>query len=155
MVELTLEDLPRPDNWDQVIDRRVHQGGKFGTVRYYGRLLNNPKAGQDFWLGIEWDEAGAGKHDGRVDGVEYFRPEFQEAGSGCCSFIRWGKIGVEGISVEEALKQQYQGEEAMSVEERAMRQEEEKLQLYAMAGKGGKMKKIEVLGQEQSYAWRS
>jgi len=31
--------------------------------------LNNPKAGNDVWLGIEWDEEGHGKHMGNVDGI--------------------------------------------------------------------------------------
>jgi hypothetical protein len=59
--------------------------------------LNNPKAGDDIWLGIEWDEEGQqGKHSGMVDGVQYFRCEFHNGGSGgntqCCSFIRHGKV---------------------------------------------------------------
>jgi hypothetical protein len=29
------------------------------------------------------------------------------------------------------------------------------MQLYANAGKGGKTKKIEIVGTDQSYAWRS
>jgi dynactin complex subunit len=39
-------------------------------------LKNNPKAGTDIWLGIEWDEEGQGKHNGTVDGVKYFECEF-------------------------------------------------------------------------------
>ena len=26
-----------------------------GSIRYVGKILNNPKAGDDIWLGVEWD----------------------------------------------------------------------------------------------------
>ena len=64
--EQTKTDLP------DVIGHRVEQRGKLGSIRFIGKLINNPKAGEDLWLGIEWDEAGAGKHMGTVDGVKYF-----------------------------------------------------------------------------------
>ena len=47
-----------------------------GSIRYVGKLRDNPKAGDALWLGVEWDEAGHGKHQGTVDGVKYFEPEF-------------------------------------------------------------------------------
>jgi len=43
-----------------------------GSIRFLGKLRNNPKAGNDLWLGIEWDEIGQGKHHGTVDGENYF-----------------------------------------------------------------------------------
>lgn len=48
----------------------------YGSIRYAGKLINNPKAGNDIWLGIEWDEEGNGKHFGEVDGIKYFNCEF-------------------------------------------------------------------------------
>ena len=43
-----------------------------------GKILNNPKAGDDIWLGMEWDldarYGGPGLHNGTVDGLEYFKP---------------------------------------------------------------------------------
>jgi dynactin complex subunit len=66
MVEATIEEV------DSVIGQRVESQGKFGSIRYLGKLTNNPKAGDDLWLGIEWDEEGQGKHNGTVDGFKYF-----------------------------------------------------------------------------------
>jgi len=54
--------------------QRLEVQGKFGSIRYFGKLVNNPKAGDDLWLGIEWDEEGQGKHNGTVDGHSYFIP---------------------------------------------------------------------------------
>lgn len=50
--------------------------GKIGSIRFLGKLRNNPKAGDALWLGVEWDQAGAGKHNGTVDGETYFTCEF-------------------------------------------------------------------------------
>ena len=59
-------------NQQDYVGQRVDQKQKFGTIRYCGKLINNPKAGDDIWLGIEWDEAGSGKNSGAVDGYQYF-----------------------------------------------------------------------------------
>jgi len=51
-----------------------------GSIRYVGKLINNPKAGDSIWMGIEWDleasQGGPGKHQGVVDGVKYFDCQF-------------------------------------------------------------------------------
>ena len=41
-----------------LLGQRVTLRGNTGSIRYAGKLLNNPKAGDDIWLGIEWDTAG-------------------------------------------------------------------------------------------------
>lgn len=61
---------------ESLIGQRVELRGKIGSIRYFGKLRNNPKAGDAMWLGIEWDEMGTGKHNGTVDGETYFEPEF-------------------------------------------------------------------------------
>lgn len=61
---------------ESIVGQRVELRGKLGSIRYFGKLQNNPKAGDALWLGIEWDEIGTGKHNGTVDGVKYFEPEF-------------------------------------------------------------------------------
>jgi dynactin complex subunit len=33
-----------------------------------GKLIGNAKAGEDMWLGIEWDDEGTGTNNGTVDG---------------------------------------------------------------------------------------
>ena len=38
-----------------LIGKRVELRGKLGSIRYFGKLRNNAKAGDALWLGIEWD----------------------------------------------------------------------------------------------------
>ena len=93
-----------------MIGRRVELRGKSGSIRFLGKLRNNPKAGDALWLGIEWDEMGDGKHNGTVDGEKYFECEFHtsypEHATGdtkSCSFIRYGKIEIGGFSFKDAI----------------------------------------------------
>ncbi|WFD43008.1 hypothetical protein MPSI1_001659 [Malassezia psittaci] len=53
----------------QVGARLVYRG-EYGTVRYLGEI-----SGQSYeWIGVEWDRAGRGKHDGvGPDGTRYFQ----------------------------------------------------------------------------------
>lgn len=39
------------------------------TVRFVGSIQG--KAGE--WLGVEWDDLSKGKHDGSLDGIQYFK----------------------------------------------------------------------------------
>lgn len=50
------------------VGARFALGADRGTVRYVGAVP--PAAG--VWLGVEWDEAARGKHDGSHAGVRYF-----------------------------------------------------------------------------------
>ena len=133
----------------------------FGSIRYAGQLLNNPKAGSDIWLGIEWDEEGQGKHSGTVDGVTYFScefhlnsPHFESQQTNCCSFIRHGKIQIGGCSFQEAIIEKYRPDDLTSQEEKERLKQVEDEDLYVNTDKKG-MKKIQVLGQDMSYKWRS
>ena len=92
--------------------------GKLGSIRYFGQLRNNPKAGTSNWLGIEWDDTSSGKHNGTVDGEIYFTPEFDAAATQSCSFIRHGKIDIGGEDFKKALMQRYKPENMMSEEEK-------------------------------------
>ena len=110
---------------ESLIGQRVELRGKLGSIRYFGKLQNNPKAGDALWLGIEWDDMNAGKHNGTVDGVKYFEPEFHtttpEHADGTiksCSFIRYGKIDIGGVTLPEAILQRYKPENMMSEEEK-------------------------------------
>ena len=75
-----------------------------------GKILNNPKAGDSIWIGVEWDleshQGGPGTHQGVVNGIKYFEPLFHKntplylAGeSKCCSFVRHGKVTIGGITI--------------------------------------------------------
>ena len=142
MVEITSE--------NDVIGQRVWQSGKFGTVRFLGKLIGNPKAGDDLWLGIEWDDEGdiiTGKHNGTVDGVKYFEPVFSKSPT-CCSFIRHGKIKIGGINFEEAIMMKYKPDDMLTDEELKAKKQREESNLYVNTNKKGGMKKIEILGVE-------
>jgi CAP-Gly domain len=54
--------VPSHPDYENLVGQRVFLRNQFGSIRYAGKLLNNPKAGDDIWLGIEWDEEGQGKH---------------------------------------------------------------------------------------------
>ena len=89
-----------------------------GSIRYVGKIFNNPKAGNDNWIGVEWDleshQGGPGKHQGVVDGYKYFECEFHKGSdlwkagqSKSCSFVRYGKVKIGGVTIEQAIKEQY------------------------------------------------
>ncbi|KAN0063488.1 hypothetical protein ACQY0O_003935 [Thecaphora frezii] len=81
-----------------MVGRRVSVGAHRGTVRFFGSVP--PSEGE--WLGIEWDDATRGKHDGvAADGTKYF--DVRVRGSG--SFLRptASKLSF-GSSLLEALK---------------------------------------------------
>lgn len=73
------------------------------TVRFSGQL-----SGKDgHWVGVEWDDATKGKHDGALEGQQYFtcsRP------GPCGSFIKlesFQKKALQGCSLQEALRDRY------------------------------------------------
>ena len=77
-------------------------------------MINNPKAGDSIWIGVEWDfeahQGGPGRHQGVVDGIKYFDCEFHnqsdlyKAGeSKSCGFLRYDKVTLGGISIEKAI----------------------------------------------------
>ncbi|CAK92473.1 unnamed protein product (macronuclear) [Paramecium tetraurelia] len=51
--------------------RIVYQGEK-ATVKYEGPLVHENK-GDEIWLGVEWDQADRGRHNGTVQGYTYFK----------------------------------------------------------------------------------
>jgi hypothetical protein len=54
---------------DAYIGQRLSLKSQTCTVRYMGPVAD--KQGQ--WLGVEWDDASRGKHDGTHQGVSYFK----------------------------------------------------------------------------------
>jgi len=53
------------------VGQRVSYSGALCTVRYVGRVEGTKGS----WLGVEWDDATRGKHDGSHKGVRYFTCE--------------------------------------------------------------------------------
>jgi len=83
-----------------------------GSIRYVGKVLNNPKAGDALWLGVEWDfEAelgGPGKHYGEVDGIRYFSPQHHlNSDAKCASFVRLNKVKIGGKNIIQVVKDKY------------------------------------------------
>jgi Leucine-rich repeat (LRR) protein len=86
---------------------RVLFNGEKGTVRYRGKLLHKVdnskiKADED-WLGVEWDLAQKGKHNGTVEGVEYFKCE-KQGNAGSLILAKKAELGQE---ILEALIRRY------------------------------------------------
>lgn len=50
------------------IGDRIECAGQFGTIKYIGLIQEKPS----IWLGIDWDDPQRGKHDGSINGVQYF-----------------------------------------------------------------------------------
>ncbi len=113
--------VPSHPEYAHLLGQRVFLRTLFGSIKYAGQLLNNPKAGSDIWLGIEWDDEGQGKHAGTVDGVTYFKcefhlnsPQYEMQQTNCCSFIRYGKIQIGGCTFQEAVVEKYRPDDLTS-----------------------------------------
>ncbi|KAL1517512.1 hypothetical protein ABEB36_001268 [Hypothenemus hampei] len=89
-------------NSKEIIGARIESGGFYGTVRFIGTIPNY--AGK--WYGIEWDDPSRGKHNGSINGLQYFQTKHATSGS----FIRKEKINF-GKTLIEALIGKYGKEE--------------------------------------------
>jgi hypothetical protein len=84
--------------------QRVSIAGYKATVRYIG-----PVEGQKgVWVGVEWDDASRGKHDGSTGGVQYFSCR---SGATAGSFVRAEKVPA-GVVLLEALQARYSNQKA-------------------------------------------
>lgn len=82
---------------------------RYGTILYVGPVAGT-KSGD--WLGIEWDDASKGRHDGEHKGRRYF----QTSRAGAGSFLRAttlndGATFVGGRSFLDAVRERYLGED--------------------------------------------
>lgn len=62
------------EDMGHLIGRRIEYQGEVGLVKYCGPLKHDdkhPDANQP-WLGVQWDNAQRGKHNGTVEGYTYF-----------------------------------------------------------------------------------
>ncbi|XP_037047366.1 tubulin-specific chaperone E [Bradysia coprophila] len=60
-----------------VLNCRVRVGNDVGTIKFIGELKHH----SGLWYGIEWDDPNRGKHNGCVDGIQYFSCDEPLAGS--------------------------------------------------------------------------
>ena len=79
--------------------QRVEVGGEVATVRWEGEVGTT-----GHWLGVEWDSAGRGKHDGQHAGTSYFTPV--RPGNNC-SFIKRSKVTQWGRGLVDAVNSKY------------------------------------------------
>ncbi|RYG20616.1 MAG: hypothetical protein EOO07_04530, partial [Chitinophagaceae bacterium] len=59
---------------ENLIGRRIENQNDIGTVKFHGPLIHKDEK-QDpnqIWLGIQWDKASRGRHNGTVQGAKYF-----------------------------------------------------------------------------------
>ena len=140
------------------IGRRIEFRSEYGTIRYSGPLLHNP-GGKPVtqthtWLGIEWDNPGRGKHNGTVEGVQYFlclNPPSRQGGMLInqdypASLMRSDALN-RGIPFAEALFDKYKSQDQMSKQEieneRRIEQE-----MYVNTTKQNRVN-IELVGKEE------
>ncbi|CAG8480640.1 10838_t:CDS:10 [Acaulospora morrowiae] len=81
-----------------LLKKRILIEDQFATVRYVGPV---PPRGE--WIGVEWDNASRGKHDGVHDQVRYFTCSVPNSGS----FIRFSPKIDTGRSFVSAIVERY------------------------------------------------
>ena len=74
-------------------------GHHLGTVLFVGSIPGK----EGTWVGLEWDDISRGKHEGSVQGTQYFKCL---RGPNSASFVRSDKVK-PGISLTEAIRQRY------------------------------------------------
>ncbi|KAE9964639.1 hypothetical protein EG328_010291 [Venturia inaequalis] len=83
-----------------ILGQRVSYANDICSIRYIGSVT-----GKGEWLGVEWDNASRGKHDGQVDGKRYFTCISKEPTP--ASFIRPARQPDVRRSFIEALRFKY------------------------------------------------
>lgn len=58
-----------------IVGTRIGLDNKRGTVKFVGNL-NEVDGGKEIWLGIDWDSADQGKHNGSLKGTQYFQTRY-------------------------------------------------------------------------------
>jgi dynactin complex subunit len=53
------------------INNRIILNGSTGVIKYYGPVENTTGV----WVGVDWDNADRGKHDGNYQGKRYFKAQ--------------------------------------------------------------------------------
>ncbi|KAI8391617.1 uncharacterized protein BYT42DRAFT_201605 [Radiomyces spectabilis] len=116
------------------VGSRIQVQHSLGTVRFIGTVENT----KGVWLGVEWDDASRGKHDGSHQGIRYFHCSVPGSGS----FIRYHPEKVRlGCTFMEALTSKYLEEDTSEMT--VYDPESDKGQLYFG---GNKQIKVETVG---------
>jgi hypothetical protein len=102
--------------------------GAHATVSWIGCL---PDKGEQVWVGVDFDDAKRGKHDGSRDGVQYFSARTKTSGS----FVKIEKLD-RGVSLAAALAQKFDGQDADD-------------EMVFLDYKTGRTKEVLFVGKEQ------
>ena len=96
--------LQPKDDWSNLLGKRVELNEKTATIKYAGPLKHKKDSKEsEIWLGLEWDDKSRGKHNGTVEGYEYFKTTNNE-NSG--SLVKMTKVNI-GQSFKGALGYKY------------------------------------------------
>ena len=105
-IEFAQEGQNKPlEGVENFVGKRVEYQDEIGTVKYSGPLKHGT-AKQDtnqIWLGIQWDNPERGRHNGVVEGYEYFRCD-DEFNSG--SLLKLDKANF-GVSIYDGIHARY------------------------------------------------
>ncbi|PIA44248.1 hypothetical protein AQUCO_01700091v1 [Aquilegia coerulea] len=113
------------------INQRVHSVGdsrRIGTVKYIGSV----KGYSGIWVGVDWDNDD-GKHNGCVNGINYF----QAKGENSASFVRPQNLS-RGITLLEALELRYRTDST----------KEEEDEMYVLSARNKRVT-IQLLGKDK------
>lgn len=121
-------------NW--YIGQRVSFEGHLCTVRYVGELSGQ----KGEWLGVEWDDAARGKHDGKHGNEQIFH--CLSPSSTAASFIRPSRKPDPERTVLEAIKYKYG---------QADRNESERNDVVIISGKVAEEVGFEKIAKEQAH----
>lgn len=99
------EDTKQDEDLTKLVGRRVEYQNEIGTIKYSGPLKHNVKdqdPGQ-IWLGIQWDNHTRGKHNGTVEGVQYF---ICNDGKNSGTLLKYQKANL-GINIFDGIHTRY------------------------------------------------
>ncbi|KXT06001.1 hypothetical protein AC579_6047 [Pseudocercospora musae] len=91
---------------EHYVGQRLSLKGQICTVRYVGQVEGKPGE----WLGVEWDDAARGKHNGTHEGKQYFK--CRTSSSTAASFLRPNQQWDRRRTFYQALREKYMPEDA-------------------------------------------
>ncbi|KAF4547850.1 CAP-Gly domain-containing protein 2 [Elsinoe fawcettii] len=93
--------MPASSDMSKHIGQRLSIKGELCTVRYVGTVRGKPGK----FLGVEWDLAGRGKHDGSLEGNRYFT--CRSRSDKCASFLKYDITANLPQTVHTAIERKY------------------------------------------------
>lgn len=122
--------------------RVIDSEGFRATVRYIGPVAG-AKNQHEIWLGVEWDNASRGKHDGSSADSSGILHKYFECVSGSGSFIKPTKV-TYGRTFVDALNDRY-----VSLDAPTLVESDARLPNAFVCTSKGNQKNIEFVGEEK------